>query len=546
MKKAEIASEKNTKNSITALDSFFEARPALIPWVSIGLFTILSVSLFEPKVSIGGDDTEYINRAYNLLHQGIFPTFQGPFYPMALAAIMLLMGVNVIAFKIFSVLSLAGHHWFMYKMLRNYLSPSALFAVMVLLCSSSVFLLYGCNTYSESFYLFIQGYFLYYFDRHFIRDANPFDLKKDYLPVIITGLLLFLLSITRNVGLVGLAAVMLYFITQRQWRPAVYILGSFAAFFFILYLMKITIWNIDAQQISGQGSTLLLKNSFRPDEGNEDFAGFINRLIGNSVNYLGFHFLNIFGISLASWPKLKILTTIVIYLGLISSLIISFRKSRFWLFISLFILASAGITFLALQVYWNQERLVLIIVPLLLALSLHGFYKLFTGSLRKYAFIIMTLVGILIAANLFRSLGKVPKQLTVLSKYMAGDKFYGFADDWINYLTMAEWVDKNLPESAFVACRKPGMAFIYSNGRNFHGIYRLPSQDPAELYKILKDAKVTHVIMANLRANPDDPNSMVMTTERRYLEAINQAFPGKLKLIHQVGENYPAFLYELN
>ncbi len=546
MKQAEKASGISSKNSINSLDNFFAAKPWFIPWISFGLFTILSVCLFEPKVSIGGDDTEYINRAYNLLHQGIFPTFQGPFYPMALAAIMFFTGVNVIAFKIFSVLCLAGHHWFIYKMLRNYLSPSALFVVMVLLCSSSVFLLYGCNTYSESFYLFIQGFFLYYFDKHLIRSANPFDLKKDYLPVIITGLLLFLLSITRNVGLVGLAAVILYFISTKQWKQAVLILGSFAAFFLMLHLMKITIWHIGDQQISGQGSTLLLKNSFRPDEGNEDFAGFINRFIGNSVNYLGFHFLNIFGISLAKWPNLKVISAIIIYIGLIASLFVSFRRSRFWYFITLFILSSAGITFLALQVYWNQERLVLIVVPLLLALSIHGLYKLFSGRLGKYAFIGISLMVLLMSANLFRSLEKVPKQITVLSKYMAGDKFYGFADDWINYLTMTEWVDENLPESAFVACRKPGMAFIYSNGRNFHGIYRLPSQDPAELYKILKDAKVTHVIMANLRANPDDPKSAVITTERRYLEAINQAFPGKLKLIHQVGENYPAYLYELN
>ncbi|MDZ7607517.1 MAG: hypothetical protein U5K79_18440 [Cyclobacteriaceae bacterium] len=546
MKQADKASSKSTENSITSLDRFFEAKPRLIPWISFGLFILLSICLFEPKVSIGGDDTEYINRAYNLLHQGIFPTFQGPFYPMALAVIMLVTGVNVIAFKIFSVLCLAGHNWFMYKMLRNYVSPSALFAVMVLLCSSSVFLLYGCNTYTESFYLFIQGYFLYYFDKHFIRGGNPFDLKKDYLPVIIAGLLLFLLSITRNIGLVGLATVILYFITQKQWKQVVFILGSFTLFFFTLHIMKVTIWNVGDQQISGQGSTLLLKNSFRPDAGNEDFAGFIDRLIGNSVNYLGFHFLNIFGISLAKWPNLKVLTTIFIYIGLIAALLVYFRKSRFWYFITLFILASAGITFLALQVYWNQERLVLIVVPLLLALSIHGLHKLFTGRLGKFAFLFFALVGILMVANLFRSLEKVPKQLTVLSKYMAGDKFYGFADDWINYLTMAGWVDEHLPDSAFVACRKPGMAFIYSNGRNFHGIYRLPSQDPAELYKILRDAKVTHVIMANLRANPDDPNSAVITTERRYLEAINQAFPGKLKLIHQVGENYPAYLYELN
>ncbi len=545
---SKVKNESPSANStiIGTLDNFFSARPALTPWIAFGSFAVLSMLLFEPKVSIGGDDTEYINRAYNLIHDGKFPTFQGPFYPMALAMIMMVTGVNVIAFKLFSVLSLAGSHWFTYKLLRQYLSPATLFAVMFLLCCSSVFLLYGCNTYSESFYLLIQGYFLYYFDKNLIRNQHPFELKKEYQTVIIVSLLLFLLAITRNVGLVGLMATILFFLSQKQWKRAAYVAVSFCPFYGLLHILKVTVWNVGDQQISGQGSTLLLKNSFRPELGNENLSGFIDRFLGNSVNYLGFHFLNIFGISLLKWPTLKILTAIGIYLGLSASLLVSARKSRFWFFISLYILMSAGISFLALQVYWNQERLVLIVIPPLLALSLFGIHRLFTGRLKVIAFFAVILVGILMAATLFRSVSKVPKQVTVLSRYIAGDTFYGFSEDWINYLTMADWVGDNLPETAFVACRKPGMAFIYSHGRNFHGIYRIPSEDPAELYKILKDAHVTHVIMANLRANPDDPNSGVITTERRYLEAINGAFPGKLKLVHQIGENYPAYLYELN
>jgi hypothetical protein len=89
------------------------------------------------------------------------------------------------------------------------------------------------------------------------------------------------------------------------------------------------------------------------------------------------------------------------------------------------------------------------------------------------------------------------------------------------------------------------MAFIYSKGKNFYGIWRVPGRDPDELYNQLKDAGVTHVIMASLRTNPELEESPLINTVRIYLETINKAYPGKLKLIHKTGEKWPVYLYEL-
>ena len=52
--------------------------------------------------------------------------------------------------------------------------------------------------------------------------------------------------------------------------------------------------------------------------------------------------------------------------------------------------------------------------------------------------------------------------------------------------------------------------------------------------------------MASLRIDPEDPNARIINTVRRYLHAVNQAYPGKLKLVHQLGETWPAYLYELH
>ena len=90
------------------------------------------------------------------------------------------------------------------------------------------------------------------------------------------------------------------------------------------------------------------------------------------------------------------------------------------------------------------------------------------------------------------------------------------------------------------------MAFVYSGGKDFYGIWKVPSKDPEVLYKKLKDEGVTHVIMASLRTDPDDPNARIINTVRRYLSSINEAYPGKLKLVHQIGDNWPTYLYELH
>ncbi len=293
-------------------------------------------------------------------------------------------------------------------------------------------------------------------------------------------------------------------------------------------------------------STLLLKNPYKPDLGKEDAYGFWKRFVENSKSYLGYHFINIFGMSKKDNFKGNSFATIIIYALFITGFFTFFKKSRFWLFIGVFAAVSFGATFFALQTNWNQERLIIAFTPLLLVYLLYVLYNLFTTKLKKHTAFFIIMITILGSANLYKTFTKIPEQTNVISKYIGGNKYFGLSEDWVNYLQMTKWVNDNLPEDAYVGCRKPGMAFIYSGGKDFYGIWKVPSKDPEELYNKLKDAGVTHVIMANIRANQDDPNSRIINTVRRYLSFINKAYPGKLKLVHQTGENWPAYLYELH
>lgn len=545
--KSSIESHPSTLNLLQKFDRYFEGKQSLIFWLSLALTFVFGLLLFEPKVSIGGDDSIYINRAYNFINKGVFPSFQGPMYPMVIGAIISLIGVNLISLKFLSLFFLLVHQWFTFKLFKNYLSPFTLFIFMLLISSSSAFIYYGSATYNETFYLCIQSIFLYHFVKSFIGNSDErLSLKRDFKKIVLSGFLLFLLTITKNIGLVAVIAIVVYFLFTKNWKNAALIIGAFVFFILSFNIIKSAAWESKEIQIASQGNTILLKNPYKPELGNEDTYGFLERLVKNSKSYLGYHFINIFGMSKKDNYKGSSFAAILIYALFITGFFTFFKKSRFWLFIGVFIAVSLGATFFALQIYWNQERLIIIFTPLLMVYLLYALYFLFTTKLKKYDAVFIIFIAIITLANFYKTLTKIPEQTKIISKYMAGNKYYGFTEDWVNYLDMTKWANDNLPEEAYVGCRKPGMAFIYSSGKDFYGIWKVPSNDPKELYVKLKDAGVTHVIMANIRTNPDDPNSRIINTVRRYLGLINNAYPGKLKLVHQTGESWPAYLYELH
>jgi hypothetical protein len=310
---------------------------------------------------------------------------------------------------------------------------------------------------------------------------------------------------------------------------------------------KRTIWQAGDQQIKGQANTLLLKNPYDASQGEEDLSGFVERLYENSKSYIGHHVPAIFGLKASEnlqnrWGWFVLLVVALsVYL-----LVLHWQKSDFWTFTGMYLAVACGTSFIVLQVYWNQERLILVFAPLLLTYLLYALYVLVQEKLQKGRGVLVAVLAILLLANTGKTAARLPAATEAFGHYLRGDRLYGFTQDWVNYLSMAAWCADHLDEDAYVAARKPGMAFIYAHGKPFHGIWKVPSEDPEELYRILKEAGVTHVIMANLLINPNDPSGRTINTVRRYLSLINQRYPGKLTLVHQIGEQWPAFLYKID
>src|ERR1700746_2596535 len=58
------------------LNNWFEKNDKKIFYCLLFFSTLFSLLLFDSKVSDGGDDSSYIERAWSFLHEGKFPYFQ--------------------------------------------------------------------------------------------------------------------------------------------------------------------------------------------------------------------------------------------------------------------------------------------------------------------------------------------------------------------------------------------------------------------------------------------------------------------------------------
>src|ERR1043165_4339000 len=114
-KKEKPASRKAGGDLLDRLNSWFEKNDKKVFYSFLFLSTFFSMLLFDAKVSDGGDDSSYIERAWSLLHEGKFPYYQGPGYPIFLSLFVKFFGLNVIALKFSSVLCQFGFVWFTYK-----------------------------------------------------------------------------------------------------------------------------------------------------------------------------------------------------------------------------------------------------------------------------------------------------------------------------------------------------------------------------------------------------------------------------------------------
>lgn len=453
---------------LTRLDNFFEKNNNLFFWIGMCCAFVFSILLFSVNMSEMGDDSGYVSRAFNLLKDGTFPSFQGPFYPMVLVPFIGIFGMKIVLLKILSMVFILLSLYFFWKAFKDMIPYTLLITVFILLCTNSYILYFSSQTFSEALYLMLQDLMFFIFNKYFIKSETDMSFKKDYIPMLLLGMVIFLGAITRNVHYGALVGIIVVFIIWKKWKSAIGVTLGFSIFYGIFEVVKRLFWSYDVAQLATQGKQLMYKDPYNAQAGMEDFSGYLTRFVENSETYISRCIYFISGLR-PEESDVSGLLTIFTYLLLVGALILVFRKNKAIQMTIFYIAAICSVSFIVLQSFWGQWRLIAVFYPYILMALLAFFYY----GLKKYSkfqFIFPLLAAILFFSAIGDTFSKIGKNLPVIQKNIAGDMFAGYTPDWKNFMLMSQWAAKNTPPEFTTASRKPEMSFIYT-GRPFFGIY---------------------------------------------------------------------------
>jgi hypothetical protein len=290
------------------------------------------------------------------------------------------------------------------------------------------------------------------------------------------------------------------------------------------------------------------KNPYNAAEGNENFNGFIIRFLQNCDLYLSKRFFQILGLrSFDATTTITWLTFLFVVVFLICVYRVVKTKNYYLLAVSMYVLSMTGLTFLLLQIQWDQPRLIMVFVPLYLMVFIYGFYDLLKGRSWVIQFLGASIVVILILFEFSSTIKKTKENLPLLSKNLHGDIFYGFTPDWVNYLKLSQWCE-NLPKDSIVACRKGPMSSVYSNGRPFFNVVVVDSIHSTNADSVItwfKRNNVRYILLAKLRLNTSNPDAGFINTMHRLIAPVARKYPQKLKFVRQEGSTEEAQLYKI-
>lgn len=531
----------------TRTEAWLGRHAVAVFWSVFALSMLLTFGLFEMKIGLANDDALYMEAAshYSKDFFGYFYRATAPLYSMVLGVVVAVFGSNIVILKLFSVLFFAVSLYLIFRVFRGRIPYAVLFAALFITATNHLFLLHAVLTYTECFFAMVQMFFLWAVLRLIDKTENGEGIAVTWKAWLLYGAMAGVMYMSRNVATAAPAAVAAYFLWNRQWKNVVYAL-FFAVFFALVYeSLKWMIWDLPFfSQFEDQGGKMLREKIFNPADPNnkpENLAGYFKRFWGNVEVYIGGRFWELLGLAKENGKLtaggqlgLTLLGLALILQGVVFALL---RKNKTVLLVSLYYAALCGATYFGIHTYWAQARFIMIYFPFIFITIFYGFYELFsTRALGGFKFFWFVVVLLFLLPNLFRSMGKVPANLKTLSRNAAGDEFYGYTPDWVNFFKASRWSARNLPEGSYVASRRAPMSFVYGDFKEFYGVYSLNSDDPDSLLARFKNNGVTHVLLAELRVQPNRyiPNRFINTLHR-YVMTIAMKYPQAFELVHTEG-----------
>jgi hypothetical protein len=553
-KKTATSIIKNPKTSYDTFENWAAKNDSKIFYVLIFACVFLSLISFNARISEAHDDALYLEGGWRFVHE--FPTYfytqNAPLYPLFLGLLIKIMGFKLIIFKLFSVIFNVLGFVLFYKALKGRVPAIVFIPVAIFQATNHLIIYFASMTFTEAFYFFLQGLFFFYAAKIIdILKNNPVDIKAQLKSWLLFGLSMFLISTAKSGAIVVIPAVLLFFVLEKNWKALGVSLASYLIFKIPYEILVKTIWSAQ-NQFAGQSKILLQKDPYDKAAGDEDFAGFIQRFIDNCNLSLSKRFYQLLGWrDEMSTETYGLITLITIAIMLIGFLQLYKSKNKVLLLLALFTGAQLILSFLILQIRWDQPRITLVCMPILLVLIFYALYS-FTNKPGIGQSIYIVITCLMIGSVCISSLKRGFKNLPIVQKNLKGDTYFGYTPDWQNFLKCSEWCADSLSKESLVASRKAPMSFVYGKGKKFFPIYSVIKKDsltnqsnPDSALAFFQKNKVTHVMLGSLRVNPQDPSVGIINTVHNIFAPIAQKYPQKLKLVHTEGISEEAYVYEI-
>jgi hypothetical protein len=517
------------KTLFDRLDSYFERKHRVISGIIFGLSILFSILLFDAKINMMGDDSEYIMYGYKFANDFAFPGYRGPLYPILLSPFIALFGINIVLLKLLSVILLVGSLFFMYKTFYGRIPALILFSSLTLLGANSFLLFYSSAVLSEPLFLFVQTLLMLLFCKYFVDAQENVSIKKQICRFLTIAILVLCLTLTRTVGYAAAGVIAVYFLFFRQWKNAFLSVVANAAVFGLFGLLKKLLWPASGSAYNLR--SFFTKDMYNPDRGMEDVGGIIVRLFENILNYLSKYIYQFSGLKTNISNSSIFITTVIVSLFLLGGYL-AYRKNKQLFFAALYTLGFCLANFIILHATWQQERFIIVYYPLILFIILTGIYYLLQSH-KSLHFLYIAVVAMLFLGTFKQTLNRVETNSTALKEYLSGNLLYGLTPDWQNYIQASKRAAQEAPKSANIAVRKPGTSTIYGN-RPFYGIYSVPSV-PKDTLNTWNPAPGKSVFIINLMSQQIPP------TLSGYLTFVAQ---GTMNINGVVSQN--AGIYEIN
>ncbi len=560
-KKTISTAKRDSGTFYEKFENWFLKNDKKVFYVLVAVCLFLSLISFNARISEAHDDALYLEGGSRFVNE--FPTYfytqNAPLYPLFLALLIKLVGFKLIFFKLFSVIFNVLGFVLTYKALRNRIPAVIFVPAMAFRAINHLIIYYASMTFNEAFYFFLQGVFFYYGALLIDKiKADGVQFKPQIKTWLMLGLSMLLISTCKSAAIVVIPAVILYFILEKNWKGASYATISYLIFKISYEVIVKLIWH-GQNQFKGQSAILLQKDPYNRELGNEELSGFIQRFFDNCNLYIGKRFYQLLGwrdenfvTQKTNMEEYGLVTFITIAIIIIGFWLILKQKNKVMVLFSLFIGAQTILSFLILQARWDQQRIILVCMPILLILMLYAFYH-FTKKpgigQTIYSAICILIIGSLVISSFKRGFKNIP----IVQKNLKGDKYYGYTPDWQNFLRCSEWCADSLAKEDLVVSRKAPMSFVYGKGKKFFPVYSVIKRDtatdqsnPDSALAYFQKNKVTHVMLGSLRLDPNNASAGFINTVHNIFAPIAQKYPQKLKLVHVEGIAEETSVYKIS